>query len=176
MTYWDEKMRGRWFGLRIPPFVGDGNSNKQELRKACKWRSLERDLVKLNFDGASRGNPGPVGIDCYLHDEGGMELASLEKPIGFESNNKAEILALIEGLLLCQNRGIHKLAIERDSAIIINGLRKGSLPNWKLNALLSRALGLLKYFKKITFNHIYREGNSRGDELANAGADGQFIS
>lgn len=41
MTYLDEKMRGWWFGLRIPPFVGDGNSNKQEMIKACKWRALK---------------------------------------------------------------------------------------------------------------------------------------
>ncbi|XP_057827577.2 uncharacterized protein LOC131038968 [Cryptomeria japonica] len=169
-------MRGLWFGLRFPPFVGDGNSNKQELRKACKWRAPKRAWFKLNFDGASRGNLGPAGIRCCLHDEGARELARLAKPIRFESNNKAEILALIEGLLLCQNRGIRKLAIEGDSAIIINGLRKGSLLDWKLHALLFRALGLLKDFKKMTFNHIYREGNSRADELANAGADGQFIS
>ncbi|XP_059073556.1 uncharacterized protein LOC131874280 [Cryptomeria japonica] len=132
--------------------------------------------VQLNFDGASRGNPGPTGIGCCLHDEGWRELARVAKPIGFESNNKAEILALIEGLLLFQNRGICKLAIEGDLAIIINGLKKGSLSDWKLNALLSRALGLLKDFKKTTFNHIYREGNSRANELANAGVDGLFIS
>lgn len=103
-------------------------------------------------------------------------MARVEKPIGLESNNKAEILALIEVLLLCQNRGLCKVAIEGDSAIIINGLRRGSLSDWKLNALLSGALGLLKDFKKMTFNHIFKEGNSRADELANAGADGKFIS
>ncbi|XP_057816194.2 uncharacterized protein LOC131029647 [Cryptomeria japonica] len=175
-TYRDEKMRGHWFGLKIPPFVGNGNSNKQELRKAAKWSAPKRGWVKLNFDGASRGNPGPAGIGCCLHDEGGRELARIAKPIVFESNYKAKILALIEGLHLCQNRGIHNLAIEGDSTIIINGLRKGSLPDWKLNALLSRALGLLGDFKKMTFNHIYREGNSRADALANVGADEQFIS
>ncbi|XP_057843164.2 uncharacterized protein LOC131052593 [Cryptomeria japonica] len=136
----------------------------------------KKGWVKLNFDGASRGNPGPVGIGCCLHDEAGRELAKLAKPIGIEFNNKEEILALVEGLLLCQNRGISKLAIKGDSTIIINGLGKGSLPNWKLNVILSRALSLLKEFNKMTFNHIYREGNSKADELANAGADGQFIS
>ncbi|XP_059073616.1 uncharacterized protein LOC131874317 [Cryptomeria japonica] len=140
MTYWDEKMRGRWFGLRIRSFVG------------------------------------PAGIGCCMHDEVGTELARAAKPIGLVSNNRAEILALIEGLLLYQNRGIRKLAIEGDSAIIINGLRKGSLSDWKLNVLLTRALCLLNNFEKLTFNHIYREGNSRADALANARAASQFIS
>lgn len=134
--------------------------------------SPKRGSVKLNFDGASQGNLGPIGIRCCLHDEGGRELARVANPIWFESNNKVEILALIEGLLLCQNRGIRKLAIEGDLTIIINGLRKGFLLDWKLNALLSRALGLLKDFNKTTFNHIYREGNSKVDELANAGDEG----
>ncbi|XP_057816798.2 uncharacterized protein LOC131030131 [Cryptomeria japonica] len=147
-----------------------------ELREAYKWKVPKKGWAKLNFGGASRGNLGPAGIECYLHDDDGKELAKLAKPIGIESNNKADILALVEGLLLCQNRGISKLAIEGDSSIIINGLRKGFLPNWKLNAILSRALSLLKDFKKTTFNHIYREGNSRADELANAGANGRFIS
>ncbi|XP_057867370.1 uncharacterized protein LOC131074699 [Cryptomeria japonica] len=165
-------MRGRWFGLRIPPFVGIGSSNNQELRNSCKCKAPKRGWFKLNFDGASRGNPGPTGIGCCLHDEDEKELARESKPIGHVSNNRAEILALIEGLLLFQNKGIRKLAIEGDSAIIINGLRNGSLSNWKLNALLDRALSLLKNFKKLTFNHIYREGNSRVDETANAGVDG----
>ncbi|XP_059066456.1 uncharacterized protein LOC131857757 [Cryptomeria japonica] len=176
MTYWDEKMRGRWLGLKIPPFVGVSNSNKKELREACKWKVPKKGWAKLNFDGASCGNPGSAGIRCCLHEDAGRELAKMTKPIGIESNKKAEILALFEGLLLCYNRGISKLAIEGDLAIIINGLRKGFLPNWKLNAILSRALSLLKDFKKITFNHIYRECNSKADELANAGADGRFIS
>ncbi|XP_059073504.1 uncharacterized protein LOC131874239 [Cryptomeria japonica] len=176
MTYWDEKMRGGWLCLKIPPFVGVSDSNKKELREACIWKVPKKGWAKLNFNGASRGNLGPIGIGCCLHDDYCRELAKVEKPIGIESSNKAKILVLVEGLLLCQNRGISKLAIEGDSDIIINGLRKGFLPNWKLNAILSRALNLLKDFQKTTFNHIYREGISRADELANAGADGQFIS
>ncbi|XP_059076600.1 uncharacterized protein LOC131875901 [Cryptomeria japonica] len=176
MTYWDEKMRGRWSGLKIPPFLGVSNSNKKELREACKWQVPKIGWAKLNFDGSSHGNLGPIGIGCCLHDDVGRELAKLAKPKGIESNNKAKILALVEGLLLCQNMGISKLTIDGDLAIIINGLRKGFLPNWKLNVILSRALSLLKVFKKTTFNHICREGNSMTDELANAGVDGRFLS
>ncbi|XP_057867277.1 uncharacterized protein LOC131074637 [Cryptomeria japonica] len=176
MTYWDEKMRVKWSILKIPPFVGVINSNKKELREACKWQVPKKGWAKLNFSGASCGNPGLAGIGCCLHDDAGRELAKLAKPIDIQSNNKAEILALVAGLLLCQNMGISKLAIEGDSAIIINGLRKGFLPNWKLNVILSRALSLLKVFKKTTFKHIYKAGNSRVDELANARADEQFLS
>lgn len=71
-------------------------------------------------------------------------------------------MALIEGLRVCKDLNIEKLEIEGDSAIIINALRKGSMPNWKLNYLLSMTLNIINTFKKCTFNHIFREGNGSG--------------
>lgn len=80
-------------------------------------------------------------------------------------------MALVEGLHLCRKLGVKNLEIEGDSAIIVNALRKGSMPNWRLNTLLSKALDLCRDFDRFIVNHIYREGNKRVDELANLGAD-----
>lgn len=91
--------------------------------------------------------------------------------IGIETNNWAELMALVEGLALCKSIGCKNLEIEGDSAIIINALRKGSLLNWRLDSILSKAILLCQSFDKIIINHIYQEGNRRADELKNLGIE-----
>ncbi|XP_059067874.1 uncharacterized protein LOC131858599 [Cryptomeria japonica] len=128
--------------------------------------------MKLNFDGAARGNPRQAKIGCVVDNWEGKEIASLASLVGINTNNWAELMALVEGLLLCRKLEVKFLDIEGDLAIIVNALRKGSMPNWKLNTLLSKAIDLCNGFDRFTVNHIYREGNKRADELANLGADG----
>lgn len=45
------------------------------------------------------------------------------------------------------------------------------MPHWQLNEFLLKSLELIQLFSKVTFNHIYREGNSRANQLANLDAD-----
>ncbi|XP_059068352.1 uncharacterized protein LOC131858894 [Cryptomeria japonica] len=170
-TYWDEKMKGCWEGLSIPPFVGDGPEGNLRRRADCRWHPLGEGWLKLNFDGVSWSKQGVAGIGCSVHNWEGKEIAFWAFPVGIKSNNLAELMALVEGLHLCRKLGVKKLDIEGDYAIIVNALKKGSMPNWRLNTLLSRAIDLCRGFERFTVNHIYRESNKRADELANMGAD-----
>ncbi|XP_057855148.2 uncharacterized protein LOC131064864 [Cryptomeria japonica] len=141
-------------------------------RATCRWQPPGEGWMKLNFDGAAWGNPGQPRIGCIVHNCEGKEIASLASPVGINTNNWVELLALVEGLLLCRKLEVKFLDIKGDSAIIVNALRKGSMPNWKLNTFLSKAIDLCKGFDRFIVNHIYREGNKRVDELANLEADG----
>ncbi|XP_057836447.1 uncharacterized protein LOC131046677 [Cryptomeria japonica] len=172
VTYWDEKMKKRWEGLSFPPFVGDGHVESLRSRVVCRWQPPGKGWVKLNFDGASHGNPGQAGIRCSVHNWESKEIDILVSPAVIKTNNWVELMALVEGLHLCRKLGVKNLDIEGESAIIVNALRKGNMPNWRLNTLLSKAIGLCKGFDRFTLNHIYRKGNKRADELANMGADG----
>lgn len=175
MTYWDGKMRLKWISLKIPSFVGDGPISNLQKRKDCKCKPPNDGWVKLNFDGASRGNPGIAGIGCCIHNSKGEEIFALAYPLGICSNNEAELRALQEGIKLCKILKAGKINIEGDSAIIINALRKGNMPNWKLNVVLTNILNDIQSFEEVIFNHVYREGNSRADQLANKGADGNSL-
>jgi ribonuclease HI len=84
----------------------------------------------------------------------------------------AELEALEAGLNLCLEVGITKVVIEGDSQIILNAIRKRSTPNWVINSRLDYVLNLLDRFEDYHICHIYREGNSIADQLANYGADG----
>ncbi|XP_059065181.1 uncharacterized protein LOC131857107 [Cryptomeria japonica] len=175
LSFWDEKMRGWWTGLKIPPYIGPGPKQGKCSRETCVWQPPKNGWFKLNFDGASRGNPRQDGIGCCLSNSNRIEVAQREKPVGIESNNKEKFMALVEGIEMCNASVVEKLVVEGDSTIAINAMRKGSILNWMLDILLSRDLNLGKAFKKIIFNHIFQEGNSRADELANMGADGVYI-
>lgn len=100
---------------------------------------------------------------------------SLAKPIGKYSNNVSEVNALIEGVLLCRRLGMDDIEIEGDSAIVVNVVRKGSIPICVLNGYISRILESLRDFIQFTINHIYREGNKWVDNLANIGVDGNTL-
>lgn len=176
MSYWDEKMRLRWKGLKIPPFMGRGSLANELSRKNCEWVPPIKGWFKLNFDGALRGNPGWVGLGYSIHNSNGEEVAYMALPCGSSINNMAEMQALDAGINLSMLLNIKKIVIEGDSAIIINALRKGSMPDWKLNASLEKILTNMKTFDKTIFNHIYREGNRRADFLANLGADGKTLT
>lgn len=113
------------------------------------WQPPKCGWFKLNFEEASKGNPSQANISYCLHNYEGMEVARMEKLIGIETNNMAELTTLVEGLATCIEKGVVKLAIEGDSTIVINALRKGSMPNWRLDAILRRVLNLGQSFKKI---------------------------
>ena len=128
--------------------------------------------VKLNFDGAARGNPGIEGIGCIIHNEDGLWIAKKALSIHPTSNNLAELEALCQGVKLCHKLNLTKVVIEGDSQIIVNAIRKRSTPNWVLNSHLVEILSIIDKLEDYRICHIYREGNHLADQLANAGADG----
>ena len=51
------------------------------------------NLLTINIDGASRGNPGPSGIGVVISREG-EKIAEYNEFIGNSTNNLAEYMAL----------------------------------------------------------------------------------
>ena len=86
-----------------------------------------------------------------------------------------KLLALEEGLYTCLQLGISKLIIGDYSQIILNAIRKHSTPNWILNSILQEVILPLDKFEELSFYHIFKEGNSKVDSLANYGADDFYL-
>jgi ribonuclease HI len=82
------------------------------------------DFIKLNFDGASKGNPGLAGYGIVFHNHYGNILLIGAGSIGHSMNNATEIWGLTKGLQMAIKNNFTKLVIEGDSQIIINLLRK----------------------------------------------------
>lgn len=160
--------------------------------------------IELYTDGACRGNgqdsEAPGGIGAVLLIEG-------EQPIYFKertyfkpnTNNKAEIYAVIEGLALLFRQKIpftesftkDKLTIYSDSAYMINGItnwiigwrandwvnsKKEPVKNRELWEELDRWLQFFNQYFEIAFvkvkGHAGNQWNETCDKLANAAMDG----
>lgn len=125
----------------------------------------------LFFDGACRGNPGPMAIGAILT-ENGKKVSDISKHLGRGTNNIAEWNALIEGLKLAKTHGCKKLEVRGDSQLIIRqitGQYKVKQPH--LIPLFNEAKTLSGYFEKITFKWVKREENSETDALSNMALD-----
>jgi ribonuclease HI len=122
----------------------------------------------LRFDGCSKGNPGLSGSGAVIY-QNEIEIWSDSKFVGYkETNNYAEYMGLIMGLNKAIELNISELHVEGDSMLVIKqmtGKNKVNSPNLiELNKL---AMKLKSKFNIITFEHIYRDKNTRADELCN---------
>lgn len=126
-------------------------------------------------DGASRNNPGPAGagIAITLGDE---EICKRGYFLGKKTNNQAEYLALLIGLLITKKefasrKMSYPLLIISDSELLVKQI-KGiyRVKNPQL-AKIKEAVDTLLEDKTYTIKHVLREKNKVADELANKGID-----
>ncbi|XP_059064421.1 uncharacterized protein LOC131856596 [Cryptomeria japonica] len=154
-----------------PPSIG----TSPIARKNAKWSPPNQGWLNLNFDGASRGNPGATGIGYVIRDHKGREVDRIAMPIPPNTNNIAEFKALQLGLTDCLNHGVRNIIIEGDSAIAINAIKTKSTPNWRLQDLLDSILKNLSKLESFSARHVYREANTKADALSKVAAEGGKI-
>ena len=103
------------------------------------------------FDGACRGNPGPMGIGALLL-ENGKKIKEISKSIGKGTNNIAEWSALIEGLKLAKAHGCRDLEVRGDSQLVIRQITgRYMVKSENLIPLYNEAKKLCRNFEKINF-------------------------
>lgn len=125
----------------------------------------------LYTDGGSRGNPGPSGIGFVLTKDGQTPI-SQGKYIGEGTNNRAEYLALIEGLLLAKKEGVKELHCFLDSELVVKQLKgQYRVKHVDLKPLFAEVKKLTIGFTKVTFTHVKREKNKLADLLVNEAID-----
>ena len=63
-----------------------------------RWTPPPLGFIKINFDGASRGKPGPTEFGSVLQNHVGEIIHLVVGFLGENTNNVAELLSLIRGL------------------------------------------------------------------------------
>jgi len=130
------------------------------------------DVVTIQFDGGSRGNPGPAGIGVVLSAEDGTPLVTLGRFIGRATNNVAEYRALITGLQKAHELGAKKIRVRGDSELVVKQMRgEYRVKSPDLKALFDEAKHLYHQFDEARIDHNYREKNELADRLANRAMD-----
>jgi ribonuclease HI len=118
-------------------------------------------------DGGSLGNPGPSGIGVIIDGcaSGPIRIA---KWIGYQDNNVAEYMALLEALQCALSLKAKALHVYSDSQVVVRQMRgEYSCRSSRLYSLhwtcrkLARALSF-------TISHVPREDNAEANRLANS--------
>jgi ribonuclease HI len=128
--------------------------------------------LTLEFDGGSRGNPGPAGIGVVIRAEDGTPIYTLGRCIGRATNNVAEYRALITALEKALELGARRIVIRGDSELIVKqmtGVYRVKHPDMRV--LYDEAQFLLKKFEQAKFEHNLREKNELADKLVNLSLD-----
>lgn len=130
------------------------------------------ETLIVEFDGGSRGNPGPAGIGVVVRVQDGTPLVTLGRFIGRATNNVAEYNALITGLKQARTLGAKKVQVRGDSELIIKQMRgEYRVRHPDLKPLSEEARELAAGFDEVSFTHSYREKNELADKLANLAMD-----
>jgi ribonuclease HI len=125
----------------------------------------------LFFDEASKRNSGLAGGGRILVSPTGLLELNFSWGIGIEMNNKAEALALCQGLNQAINHNIQDLVIIRDSRLIIQALILcKSVKNEKLHHILEKIQLLLGNLRSYKLYHFLQNLNASANTEANTDA------
>jgi len=161
------------------PKSAQGTSITKRKKTLTQWTPPPKNTYLLNFDGASKGNPGITGYGGVIRNSQGIPLKIYFGSIGWNTNNAAELEGLWLGLQIAHHQSFMPLIVEGDSQIIINmasKLQQGSAAqkvsrSWRMATRLESLQTWLQNNKSTSFKHIRREGNKAADFLANLGAE-----
>ena len=130
---------------------------------------MEDALVKIYFDGGSRGNPGPAAGAAFADFDGGKERACF---IDSATNNEAEYRGLLMAIELAKEHRLSRVLFLGDSKLVVmqvTGQWKAKHP--MMNELKLKVLEEIKSIPKWTIDWIPRESNSEADRVANETMD-----
>ena len=144
------------------------------------------DKIIIYTDGSARGNPGPGGFGAILI--WGEKVKEIAEAYKYTTNNRMELMAVIEGLKALKKNGLH-VTVYSDSQYVVKAIKEGWLKKWiatnfkggKKNPDLWRELHALLQLHHVTFKwvkgHADNPYNNKCDELAtNAAINGSKIS
>jgi len=110
--------------LRIPQVQNDHNKTTIINKQPSHWNPPPTNVIKLNFDGASKGNPGKAIHGGIFRDHKGQPLLVYFGSIGWDTNNSAKLEGLWQGMNLAHQHNFHPIIIEGDSQILIHMVTK----------------------------------------------------
>ena len=130
------------------------------------------ETLTLEFDGGSRGNPGPAGIGVVVRAQDGTPLVTLGRFIGRATNNVAEYRALITAMEEAKKLGAKRIVIRGDSELIIKQMKgEYRVKHPDMKDLYDEAQFLIHQFNEATITHNLRHKNELADKLANLAMD-----
>jgi ribonuclease HI/exonuclease III len=134
-----------------------------------KWKCNLKTHT-LQFDGASKGNPGPSGGGGIIQDPNQGTVIKYAIGLGIDTNNWAEAMALWQGLKLALLYNIQDIIVIGYSRIIIQAMvKKTHSQSTKFQNLLDKIRLITSKLHSCHFFHVLRDQNCIADRAANQG-------
>ena len=128
--------------------------------------------LRIETDGAARGNPGPAAGAAVLYDADGQPLCRVAVYLGTATNNVAEYTGLLAGLREASECGATEIDVYADSELMVRQLLgRYQVRSAALLPLYREAMSLLRAFPKRKIVHVPRAQNRAADRAANDSVD-----
>lgn len=134
------------------------------------WEYLSPSWIKVNTDGACKGNPGRSSIGFVFKNEEGDVKYACGTEIQEGTNTKAEARAVVEAWRYCLEHDYFLIDFHTDSMVlknVVNGV-------WTIPWSMVESVEEIKELSarcNVTISHTLREGNRLVDYLANYALD-----
>ncbi|KAK4390170.1 putative ribonuclease H protein [Sesamum angolense] len=124
-----------------------------------------RGWVKLNTDGASKGNPGLARAGDIVRDYERKVILAFSEPIGFTNNMVAEMHVVLRGFGICLEKGFSKVWLELDAIHVIHLIFRQVRGVRYIQNMLQHIQIYLQQME-VRISHIFREENQAADYFA----------
>jgi len=91
-----------------------------EMEEVNHYINLQQGFIKLNFDRATKGNPGEAGTGGLFRKYRGTMLRIYTMDCDNATNNEAELHALKKGLEISIREEYQKLQAEGDAKLVVD--------------------------------------------------------
>jgi ribonuclease HI len=144
---------------------------------ARNWTPPPAGFLKLNFDGAEKGNPGMTGMGGVIRDSGGNIIRLYVGSLGNSTNNATEFGALELGLEILRRERMTNTIVEGDSTLVINTVKRiqndtrvGKVQkHWRLAHSLQKIQEHLQTINTVELRWVRRSANGLADRISNEG-------
>ena len=126
------------------------------------------------FDGGSRGNPGPAGFGVVIRDasDPATPVVTAGRFIGRATNNVAEYQGLVFAVEKSRELGATDLTVRGDSELVIKQMKgQYRVKNANLRPHYERACAVAREIGSVRYEHNLRDKNETADRLANLAMD-----
>ncbi|KAL9254988.1 hypothetical protein AKJ16_DCAP16777 [Drosera capensis] len=124
-----------------------------------KHTKLDSDMHTciIEFDGASKGNPGQAGAGAVVRASDGSLICKLRQGLGTVTNNAAEYRAIILGLKYALEKGYKSVRAIGDSKLVCNQLNGvWKVKHQNMSDLHGEAKKLKDKFLSFEISHVLR--------------------
>ncbi len=128
----------------------------------------------VEFDGGSRGNPGPAGFGAVIRDarDESTPLVTAGRYVGRATNNVAEYSGLVFALEKAVELGADEVTVRGDSELVIKQMKgQYRVRNENLKPLYLKAVAAAGEVGSVSYVHKLRDQNKLADRLANLAMD-----